>query len=582
MKYFLTSLFLAVFMSAVSFANKDTVYVLDTYASSGAEGTLNDSVTAVINRGTLSNTVFKLSTYGLYILSGSIVTPTGSTLEIVADPPGNTQATAPPMIAWTPSSAPSKVYNFDVAGGIIMKNVWLLYGSTDGTQSPTELRVGDSVSTGGRAEFDNVIFDYSDCPTNASGAVEIYSTHFVGKFTNCYFRNCIDTHLRYYGRALSFRYSSTGLHADSVYFENCSFANMGYVYMQEGNEYGDNVYFNHCTFLNIIQFTLESVWWYKMNVANSIFCNTYMFGSIPAQDTAGVFGGTIAIDSVANFGFSVPFAEQDRRILFANNSYVIQPWLVDWMKNNPNSKLLHQNRLDDEIPLPQPMLSSGTLRFFDTTNADGSKMFPYMNKANLFDGSDPRFVTPPTATDSLEQYMMHKWSDNGNGNWAWNTADEGKQLWPLKEDLSYANDTLKTAALSGFPLGDLYHWWPAQYTLWAAQKNTEHTYINNWLMNGVTGVKQVSNSNIDYTLSQNYPNPFNPTTSIDFSIPKSGYVSLKVYNTLGQEVATLFQGFQKAGSFKAEFNASKLASGVYLYRLESGNISIAKKLILMK
>jgi hypothetical protein len=103
-------------------------------------------------------------------------------------------------------------------------------------------------------------------------------------------------------------------------------------------------------------------------------------------------------------------------------------------------------------------------------------------------------------------------------------------------------------------------------------------------MNGVTGVKQVSNSNIpaEYTLSQNYPNPFNPTTNIDFSIPKSGYVSLKVYNTLGQEVATLFQGFQKAGFFKAEFNASKLASGVYLYRLESGNISIAKKLILMK
>jgi hypothetical protein len=152
----------------------------------------------------------------------------------------------------------------------------------------------------------------------------------------------------------------------------------------------------------------------------------------------------------------------------------------------------------------------------------------------------------------------------------------------LKEDLSYANDTLKTAAMGGFPLGDLYHWWPAQYTLWAAQKNTEHTYINNWLMNGVTGVKQVSNILADYTLSQNYPNPFNPTTSIDFSIPKSGYVSLKVYNTLGQEVATLFQGFQKAGSFKAEFNASKLASGVYLYRLESGNISIAKKLILMK
>jgi hypothetical protein len=246
--------------------------------------------------------------------------------------------------------------------------------------------------------------------------------------------------------------------------------------------------------------------------------------------------------------------------------------------------MLHQNRRDDEIPLPQPMLSSGTLRFLDTTNADGSKMFPYMNKADLFDNVDPLFVNPPTAMDSLKQFMMRKWSDNSNGNWAWNPADDAAQVWPLKEDLSYTNETLKTAAMGGFPLGDLYHWWPTQYTQWAAQENKEHTYIYNWLNTGISGVKQIPNSNIptDYTLGQNYPNPFNPTTSIDFSLPKSGYMTLKVYNILGQEVATIFQGFQKAGSFKADFNASKLVSGVYLYRLESGNISITKKLILMK
>jgi len=584
MKYFLTTLLLVGLAYTVSFAQKDTVYVQDTYASGGAEGTLNDAVTAAINNGTLSKTVFKLSPYGLYILSGAIVTPSGTTLEIVADKPGNTQQTALPMIAWTPSSAPNKTYNFDVGGTIKMKNVWLLYGSTDGTQSPTELRVGDSLSAGGRAEFDNVIFDYAECPNNGSGAVEIYSAHFVGKFINCYFKNCIDTHLRYYGRALSFRYSSTGLHSDSVYFENTTFANMGYVYMQEGNEYGDNVYFNHCTFYNIVQFTLESTWWYKMNVTNSIFCNTYMYGSIPANDTSGSFGGTIAIDSISNFGFSVPFTENDRRILFANNSYVTQAWLVDWMKNNPHSKTLHQNRRDDEIPVPQPMLNAGTLRFFDTTAADGKKMFPYMNRANLYDGVDPQFVNPPIALDSLKQFLMHKWDDNANVNYAFNPQDDCNQVWPLKEDLSYTDATLKTAAMGGFPLGDLYHWWPAEYTKWAAQQNEENAYINKWLMNGVTDVKLATTNKIpkDYTLSQNYPNPFNPTTTIEFSIPKSGYVSLKVYNTLGQEVETLFQGFQKAGSFKAEFNASKLASGVYLYRLESGNVSMSRKLILMK
>jgi hypothetical protein len=85
-----------------------------------------------------------------------------------------------------------------------------------------------------------------------------------------------------------------------------------------------------------------------------------------------------------------------------------------------------------------------------------------------------------------------------------------------------------------------------------------------------------------YSLSQNYPNPFNPTTNIEYSIPVSGQISLKVYNSLGQIVATLFEGHQKAGKHVAKFNASGLASGVYIYRLESGNTYLAKKFILMK
>lgn len=85
-----------------------------------------------------------------------------------------------------------------------------------------------------------------------------------------------------------------------------------------------------------------------------------------------------------------------------------------------------------------------------------------------------------------------------------------------------------------------------------------------------------------YAISQNYPNPFNPTTNINYAIPQSGNVSLKLYNILGQEVATIFQGFQKAGNYVANFNASKLASGVYLYRLQAGNFTVTKKMVLMK
>lgn len=98
-----------------------------------------------------------------------------------------------------------------------------------------------------------------------------------------------------------------------------------------------------------------------------------------------------------------------------------------------------------------------------------------------------------------------------------------------------------------------------------------------------TGVKRISNEvPASFSLTQNYPNPFNPTTQINYSIPKSSFVTLKIYNVLGQEVATIFAGQQRAGNFVATFDASRLASGVYFYRLHAGSFSSVKKMVLMK
>jgi hypothetical protein len=114
---------------------------------------------------------------------------------------------------------------------------------------------------GQRGEFDGVIFDYGAISSEGSGVVSLKARHFRGIFWNCYFRNCVDQHFRYYGRAVSFPFGSTGWHTDSIRFDNCTFANMGYVYNQEGYEYGSYVWFNHCTFLNIVMYSLESGWW---------------------------------------------------------------------------------------------------------------------------------------------------------------------------------------------------------------------------------------------------------------------------------------------------------------------------------
>jgi hypothetical protein len=85
-----------------------------------------------------------------------------------------------------------------------------------------------------------------------------------------------------------------------------------------------------------------------------------------------------------------------------------------------------------------------------------------------------------------------------------------------------------------------------------------------------------------YNLSQNYPNPFNPATKISFSLPKAGDVKLVVYDILGKEVAIVINDFRTAGTHTIDFNASNLASGVYLYRIEAGTFTDTKKMMLLK
>lgn len=99
----------------------------------------------------------------------------------------------------------------------------------------------------------------------------------------------------------------------------------------------------------------------------------------------------------------------------------------------------------------------------------------------------------------------------------------------------------------------------------------------------VTGVdREEPKLPTSYVLHQNYPNPFNPSTVIRYALPEGGPVSLKVYNLLGQEVQTLVDGMEAAGSHTVVFNAGSLASGIYFYRLASHSFTEVKKMMLMK
>jgi hypothetical protein len=86
----------------------------------------------------------------------------------------------------------------------------------------------------------------------------------------------------------------------------------------------------------------------------------------------------------------------------------------------------------------------------------------------------------------------------------------------------------------------------------------------------------------NFNLMQNYPNPFNPTTTIKYQIPANSFVTLKIYNIIGQEVATLVNKMEITGSYSVRFNADKLASGIYIYTLQAGSMVKSKKMILLK
>ncbi|MBE2225896.1 MAG: T9SS type A sorting domain-containing protein [Ignavibacteria bacterium] len=106
-------------------------------------------------------------------------------------------------------------------------------------------------------------------------------------------------------------------------------------------------------------------------------------------------------------------------------------------------------------------------------------------------------------------------------------------------------------------------------------------YCLNILYNAVLAVNN-QQLPVKFELAQNYPNPFNPVTSIRYSVPRQSFVLIRIYDLLGREVKTLVNEMRSTGNYEVEFNASNLASGIYFYRMESGDFTDVKKLVLLK
>ncbi len=158
-----------------------------------------------------------------------------------------------------------------------------------------------------------------------------------------------------------------------------------------------------------------------------------------------------------------------------------------------------------------------------------------------------------------------------NGKFYYAVSSEGKLKWKLPLN-DYQVDN--TAAISSD--GTLYlgvH----MTSLWDKNKNNLIAIRDT----NTTGVKKEIKIT-SYKMSQNYPNPFNPSTTIEYQLPTAGYVNLTVYNILGKKIKTLVDKFTNAGKHNVTFNAPKLPSGIYIYKITAGKFSEVRKMQLIK
>ncbi len=229
----------------------------------------------------------------------------------------------------------------------------------------------------------------------------------------------------------------------------------------------------------------------------------------------------------------------------------------------------------------QPNLTESTVLIYPGA-APLNQMGNHLNAAISPDGNIMTLFWLDAGTvagDSLADIWFSYRHINGG---AWSTPENLTQTPGYPEMLLHVAPKLKSNGGNSYTafLGRVYqiglNTWPPISEQPTYFFTGSHTFTVTSVGEGSTELPE------KFRLEQNYPNPFNPSTQITYSLPIGTRVRLSVYNTLGQEVATLVDGFKDAGTYTAEFKATSLSSGVYFYSIKAGQFSDTKKLLLVK
>ena len=550
----------------------DTVVVKD-YSDMEVASTLNQAIEldpAPVPAGR----VYELHVNGYYPLSTSPTTPSDRAVIIAG-------ADYTPMVMSESENLPPVICGFAANSGSIncandltVKNAtvipaasseqlgWAFFGATNPNLTIT---------------LDNVLMEHTRWVFVQSNDATETSVN----ISNSYFVNMSGQPCRRNGGV----YDNVNHNTASMVVENCTHVMAQGMMYKFRNYEVPNILFNHNTFINIGSSVFETQGYHShVGIVNNIFVNCQAQPYTPgldADETDADFlpSGIINVDTLLE-----SMEQVDRKWLVENNLVYWDERLND-LADTCNARAT--NGSTDWVLQLMKMNSRTQAMFDDDAN------WPYLTEGRWFEKlpnfKDPQdLLSDPGQVDALKLFSVNTVEDdNPTVMPDWRLVFIGPDYYiypdfPIPIDLSYDDADLLTAGYGDFPIGDL-NWFPTQKAAWDAQKDEEHTKIEDAINGGYSAIRDYTGNKPEgFQLAQNYPNPFNPTTVINFTIPKSGHVTLKVYNSLGQEVATLMDGFSPAQTYDITFNGSGLASGVYFYSLKYDNNSISKKMILMK
>ncbi len=539
---------------------------VDTVAVPANDGDGNPIVNSIIDyvvadtnsAGEQLHKVYKLENNVAYILDKAVVI--GNPVHIVADDP-TPEAPQPKIISATNEAGDgaATMEFFKVYADFKLQNVWLGGICTNGWNRAWGMNGAvHALAEGVSITLDGVLVDYFSWSSIGSSV----------KHTKWYIRNFHSRNSIQWEPWTTFGlYFEAGQQVDSLVIENSTIFNHNGpgVFLASNTDYLE---VNHCTFVNGVKWPFLPIYRQtNVKITNNVFYNTnYMgqtMGERDGHDPDLLASSIINIDTLeSNLSdtMEVIMPESDRTYIVKNNVCFWSDAVTSYWAANDSVLSSPDN---------QWMNSRTEAMFADDEN------YPNLIAENNWVNVDPEFDQFADLTQAIENCVTNVNNFREGNGWDYTIYeyDSDKEEYPdffrilyeypLPENFHYANEMMGT---DGKPIGDLKYF--PEYDFVAIDEDVENNVPNK------------------FSLEQNFPNPFNPSTTIAYTLNKPQSVKLIIYNMLGQEVKTLVNGYSPSNNsvtWNGTNNAGNaVTSGVYFYKLSSGNNTKVRKMLFVK